>query len=1269
MPLVRFQVRNEYSLGQPQLYKEVNREDPKAVLDGVAVAGLVGILRQLGDLAEFAAEVFHGLQEQVMTTASRSQKLMVRVQHIEAALPPLEKAVLAQTSHIHFAYTSGLEWHPRIRNEKNHFIYNDLPRFIMDSYEECQDPPRLHLLDKFDTGGPGSCLKRYSDPTFFKKASANPDEANVEQVRRSRKGKRSKKKRGSQRNGDVLRGASVSNRSSRMQYIPPIANGQSSSSPTASTADMALKSDLGDNSISFDSKTESECIEYAAHPSSSLQAEEQESKESPSSKSVQNDALNSVLPDDQTGFVDNSPGSSLQDQVTSGSSGVNWDEKVEIVDPKGQQNCIDETTEMLLTKDDLDANEGGAGSFRIFEQMDVLFDDENILEPSGIQIDEMESEPDNFMDALNTIESESENDLDCQTKREVEHFASVVNNKGPDGVHEITMDCLDHQTPTLESHTATSYVSSEEETPTDLSNSTSPECPAHKQMPQIATELSNLDHIVETNRTENFDCLRLESVSGDSTSSGSGTTNAQDKTISSLCEAQKSPADVSRNNSTSFGSGTANEQDDLISSLCEAQESPADISRNNTTSFGSGTTNEQDKIISNLCEAQESPADISRNNTTSFGSGTTNEQDKIISSLCEAQGSPADISRNNTTSCGSGISNAKDKIISSLCESQESLADISRNNSTSCGSGTANAKDKIISGLCESQESLADISRTNSINFWTNGGLLGLQPSKPPDFTMSSPVTQDSAYRSTETVGVSNHAYTLIVAEHEAENAGCKEISSDYQEDGISPKEISKGFSPTELYPKLGNIGDSLKSNVFSHCMEDGSKKTNTTEPGTLLPVAPCRKSTSNEANQENDENSSLVFGLGRRLLVNGFGRKVPHSHDDKSEPASYSNAGVLDQRNEHHRVEHQAFPDTSFKEKFEHGFAVESPPSSPPLEHMKISFHPMKGIETSILKLKLSDGSQSHGSVKDMFQSFQLVPEPSIPLHEFGSDSDDDTFCRSSPYISDDCLSHLSESNSEQWESSETPECKNHDLYDALCGISSAERISTSLEIGGISHNAAYGDGGIQSVHTDNGLEHSLSDPLLDLPSLDALEPVLQQEAKDDSVPKDLHGLKCSGDSTPGPPPLPPVEWRVSKPTLNVTDEKQDLSEGFKHVFNTEILGSIALQQPKPAPAQQQQINEESISIKPKCKDQHVNGQKEADQALNGKGIDEKEDFLQQIRAKSFNLRRTIPAKPTITPVPATNVKVTAILEKANAIRQAVGSDEGDDDDTWSDA
>lgn len=47
-----------------------------------------------------------------MTTASRSHKLKVRVQRIEVALPSLEKAVLTQTSHIHFAYTAGMTLYP-----------------------------------------------------------------------------------------------------------------------------------------------------------------------------------------------------------------------------------------------------------------------------------------------------------------------------------------------------------------------------------------------------------------------------------------------------------------------------------------------------------------------------------------------------------------------------------------------------------------------------------------------------------------------------------------------------------------------------------------------------------------------------------------------------------------------------------------------------------------------------------------------------------------------------------------------------------------------------------------------------------------------------------------------------------------------------------------------------------------------------------------------------------------------------------------------------
>ena len=52
MPLARVDVRNEYRLGTPEMYIEANNDEPKEILQGVAVAGLVGLLRQLGDLAE-----------------------------------------------------------------------------------------------------------------------------------------------------------------------------------------------------------------------------------------------------------------------------------------------------------------------------------------------------------------------------------------------------------------------------------------------------------------------------------------------------------------------------------------------------------------------------------------------------------------------------------------------------------------------------------------------------------------------------------------------------------------------------------------------------------------------------------------------------------------------------------------------------------------------------------------------------------------------------------------------------------------------------------------------------------------------------------------------------------------------------------------------------------------------------------------------------------------------------------------------------------------
>lgn len=66
---------------------------------------------------------------------------------------------------------------------------------------------------------------------------------------------------------------------------------------------------------------------------------------------------------------------------------------------------------------------------------------------------------------------------------------------------------------------------------------------------------------------------------------------------------------------------------------------------------------------------------------------------------------------------------------------------------------------------------------------------------------------------------------------------------------------------------------------------------------------------------------------------------------------------------------------------------------------------------------------------------------------------------------------------------------------------------------------------------------------------------------------------------------------------------------------------------------------------------------------------VDERDSLLEQIRKKSFNLKPTVATRPSIQG-PQTNLRVAAILEKAKTIRQAfAGSDEEDDEDSWSDS
>ncbi|KAL8103617.1 protein SCAR3-like isoform X2 [Apium graveolens] len=1111
MPLVRTTVRNEYKLATPELYND--NEDPKALLDGVAVAGLVGILRQLGDLAEFAAEVFHGLQEQVMNTSSRSHKLMIRAQKIEAAVSPLEKTLLAQRSHLHFAYTSGSQWHAHIQGERNHFICSDLPLFIVDSYEECRGPPRLHLLDKFDTGGPGSCLKRYSDPTFFKRASAGYDEAYAEKFTRDKKARRRKKVKQKKKtwiqnvDGSThLNHPTSSHSGSRMHYASKNFGGETSPSQTFSTYDAASKFENGNQFNSFDSRTVSGYGECVSSPSYTLKFDGREPEEVFSRLTMNHsDTIDESLYEESRAVADG-----IQEQTGARSSGVSWDEKIEIVEPIGPHSNSEESLDVPRNIDP-DPLEGEATNFKV----DYCSNDSTPKSVTGAnQLDDIDSETDNFMDALNTIESESETDLECQTKRELEHLSALNIVAVDKSIHELTQhmnSTLSNLNSNVPSHFSTNIASSEDN---------------HDSIPLEP------------------DCFLSEKTS---IAKPSSTTSECYVRVPSPCDTGKS------SNLESLPSSDVIEDDDITGPNAES---------------------------------------ISGNLSSSIPT------EPIVQSLKSETG---------------------------------------------------------LSSPSKSQKSPSGAPGVTGINFWTNGGLLGLQPSKPPDFSALDCVHDDAMVPSSrgnilngEENALGTNIFQNSKISKQDRSAKCTASFRDDQEDSIS---IMKS-SLRSLQPPTNSINE-RSTNLHHSFSSNQSHNPFLSENSRMVPGTKKQKNIEVEA-AKSLESSSRIFEVGSNLFANGQGKASSFSDDNR---LSSSTTGVSERKSVHHAF--QTFSGRTFIEQFGSESTFMSPASSPPLEHMKISFQPIDGFEISKLKLKFPNGSESQESSKDVFPTFQLVPEESISLQDVVSDSDDDTFCDSSPHGSDDCLSHYSESDSEEWETRESTRCDDNARYDAFCE-NSTESVSSNLDTGRIADGLSTNASKHQNLYNETVTEHTQTD----LPSFDILSNSFKKDLHDDNETKSQLDSEFSNDPAPPPPPLPPVEWRGMKPDPDMSMDKQIPSfEGSAHEFYKLSTSTIS-QQPKPAPVNHDNTEAVACTTNRKHPDvQKVNVHKAANQSLNSKVVEEKEDFLQQIRTKSFSLRPTVTERPNLTLGAPANVSVTAILEKANAIRQAVASD----DDSWS--
>ncbi|KZV51091.1 hypothetical protein F511_01883 [Dorcoceras hygrometricum] len=1086
MPLVRVEVRNEYKLGAPELYREANREDPKLILEGVAVTGLVGVLRQLADLAEFAAEVFHGLHEEVGMTSSRSHKLMARVQQIEAAVSPLEKAVLAQRSHLHLVYTAGCSWHAQVRSEQNHFIYSDVPHFIMDSYEGCRGPPCLHLLDRFDHGGSGSCLKRYSDPTLFRHASMASGQESIEKISNNGNGRKVKRRRSRRSGAKVSQRASFSYHGGRVPYAQVNIGERSSPSLKASSYDAPLRSDLCEQS-NLESRNGSIFVDGDFCFSYSIQPEELESRAS--IKSQDTDLFDYNLFEQKGKDVhDDIPVSLSHEQARGNSSSLTWDDKTEMLEPVAE----DYLTSGITQEDDRDRNTescienigGKEVDLETLYTVDVKPTAEAMqnLVSCDINLADIESETDQFVDALNAIRLEPD-----------------------DGKSEIKRSSSESQFSHPESNVLT------------------------------------CDNMVNGRIEHDSTIFSQKSPTAASCSINGVTANAE---VHSVVAVDKDVQSALRTGELVNSSGSQK----------------VDCIKNADNDEGTNTE-------SVLCTV------------------SSNHKDDNIDT---------DISRETVP-----------YILSSTCgENELGVPSIDRPRSS-----------------LESHKPAPETSNVSPVMFWTNGGLLGLQPSKPPDCSLANAVPQ---YPLSPMKNSENHL-----------DRGSS-IRPEHQECSSSFRKISRKIPPVALEIKHGSV----------------YPNNNSAPPSSLATGSDLLVSSEFEAeiHHENSRNSSHKFEFRNTGM---HYRKLLRGGNENESPASYQNAGGFEQENGEH-IACRIFSGRN-KDLVRFGSQTLSPSASPPLEHMKISFQPIDGFQAPKLKLKFPDGNYNNESRRIVFPSFQLVPEVSSIKHNDGSDSDDDTFCQSSPSLIDEFSDHQSESNSEKWESGESPCRKDPDLYDTFHRMSLADSVLT------VPGNGRISDGdicGVKCPFVENGVQNSKYCHSSDFQSLDTENPSFKEGLGKNGSSSYLLGPQCKFASAT--PRLPPVQ---SSHQNAMEDESETMPEASKYVFNLKLSASTVSQQPKPAPLNQDQIMEtQDIQLSL----HNSNGRRDANQR---KGKEEMGDFLHQIRTRSFNLRPIVTSKPAApTGTQQASVQVNAILEKANAVRQVVRSDDEEDNGTWSD-
>ena len=176
------------SYAPPALITSVTAD---TVLEACAVHGMVGVLHQLGELANRAHDIFAALAEDTGRSAARVAALQVRLAASTSRLARVDDALQAanaeELSEVCNA-APGMEYKAVQEEQSGLFTAASRPSVLHATFAAARAPPQLYLLDSFAARAEGryakyglteTCANNYSDKDFFVKQWLDEEERKV----------------------------------------------------------------------------------------------------------------------------------------------------------------------------------------------------------------------------------------------------------------------------------------------------------------------------------------------------------------------------------------------------------------------------------------------------------------------------------------------------------------------------------------------------------------------------------------------------------------------------------------------------------------------------------------------------------------------------------------------------------------------------------------------------------------------------------------------------------------------------------------------------------------------------------------------------------------------------------------------------------------------------------------------------------------------------------------------------------------------------------